>query len=71
MSKLGPNDIIGVGFRRGVDVELLCTENGLRFLPEIEKQSPRSGDYYTVIVSLKPENFVPLRLCGVKVSALL
>lgn len=68
---LQPNDIIPVGFRRSKDVEIICTDNGLGYLPVPVKKSARSGDYYTVIVALTPENLVPLRLCGVKVAEIL
>ena len=68
MDMLGPNDVIPVGFRRGQDVELICTDNGLKYLPEPVKKSVRSGDYTTVIVAQTPENLVALRLCGVNVA---
>lgn len=68
MSCFSPNDVIPVGFRRGKDVELLCTDNGLQYLPAPVKKSARSGDCYTVIVAQTPENLVALRLCGVNVA---
>lgn len=68
MGRLGPNDVIPVGFRRGRDVELICTDNGLRYLPEPMDKSTRSGGYYKVHVAQTPENLVALRLCGVNVA---
>lgn len=75
MKNLKPNDIIPVGFRRGEDVELrgedvelICTDNGLLYLPEPVRKSEKSGNYTTVIVAQTPENLIALRLCGVDVS---
>ena len=71
MTPLKSHDILFVGFRRGRDVELLCTDNGLAYIPDpIKPVTPwqKSGGYTLVHVAQATENLVVLRMCGLNVS---
>lgn len=61
------NDVIAIGYRRGVDIHLACSDAGLTMVPEptsVGRKNPASG-WYDVLIAATVPNVVALRMMNV------